>query len=99
MPYKFLDKKPSGGAVNCEIMSSQELLKELHKRSTRKFKKGKAHSSFKDNIWDADLADMQLISKCNKGNRFLACLFSKCAWLVSLKDKKVITITNAFQKF
>ena len=44
---------------------------------------------------------MQLISKFNKGIRFLVCVFdiySKYAWVVPLKDKKGITITNAFQK-
>ena len=44
---------------------------------------------------------MQLISKSNKGFRFLLCvidIFSKYAWVVPLKDKKGITITNAFQK-
>ena len=44
---------------------------------------------------------MQLISKFNKGFRFLLCvidIFSKYAWVVPLKDKKVITITNALQK-
>ena len=43
---------------------------------------------------------MQLISKFNKGYRFLLCvidIFSKYAWVVPLKDKKGITITNAFQ--
>ena len=49
----------------------------------------------------ADLDDMQLISKFNKGFRFLLFvidIFSKYSWVVPLKDKKVITITNAFQK-
>ena len=44
---------------------------------------------------------MQLISKFNKGFRFLLCvidIFSKYAWVISLKDKKVISIVNAFQK-
>ena len=44
---------------------------------------------------------MQLISKSNKGFRFLLCvidIFSKYAWVVPLKDKKSITITNRFQK-
>ena len=46
---------------------------------------------FKDNIWGTDLADMQLISKVNKGYKFLLCVidvFSKYAWVVPLKDKK-----------
>ena len=49
----------------------------------------------------ADLADMQLISKFNKGFRFLLCvidIFSKYVWVVSLKDKKGVSIVNAFQK-
>ena len=64
-------------------------------------KKEKVYSSFKDNIWGVDLADTQLISKCNKGIRYLLCvidLFSKYAWVVPLKDKKGATVTNAFQK-
>ena len=59
------------------------------------------YSSFKDNIWGADLADMQLISKYNKGIRYLLCaidLFSKYAFAVPLKDKKGVSTVNAFQK-
>ena len=55
-----------------------------------------------DNIWGADLADMQLIRKFNKGISFLLCvidIFSKFAWVIPLKDKNGITITNALQKF
>ena len=47
-----------------------------------------------------DLADIQLISKCNKGFRFLLCvidIFSKYACAVPLKDKKGVSIVNAFQ--
>ena len=59
------------------------------------------HSSFKDNIWGANVANMQLNSKFNKGIRFLLCvidIYSKYAWVVTLKDKKSVTIVNAFQK-
>ena len=41
---------------------------------------------------------MQFIGKANKGFRFLLCVFSKHARVISLSDKKGITITNAFQK-
>ena len=61
----------------------------------------KIFSRFKDNTWGADLADMQSISKFIKGFRFFLCvidIFSKDAWVVPLKDKKGVTITNAFQK-
>ena len=59
------------------------------------------YSGFKDIIWGTDLADMELISKFNKRFRFLLCvidIFSKYAWVVPLKDRKGITITNVFQK-
>ena len=44
---------------------------------------------------------MQLISKSNKGLRFLLCvvnIYSRYAWAISLKEKKGITITNTFRK-
>ena len=70
-----------------------QLADELDKPIIRKFKKRKVYSSFRDNIWGADLADMQLISKSNKGFRFLLCvidIYSKYAWVVPLKDKKKV---------
>ena len=66
MVYTFLDKKTSGSGIKSENMLNNELAEELHKLIIRKFKKRKVHSSFIDNIWGADLADMQLISKFNK---------------------------------
>ena len=94
------DKFDSGSGVKSEIMSNQELAEELHKPIIRKFEKRKVHSPFIDNICGAGLANMQLINKLNRGIRFLLCvidIFSKCAWVVPLKDKKGITITKAFQ--
>ena len=82
MVYKFFDKNSAGGGVNIPLEFNKELAKELHKPIIRKFKKRKVYSGFKDNIWGADLADMQLISKFNKGFRFLLCaidIFSKYA--------------------
>ena len=77
------------------------IAEELRKPITRKSNKRKAHSPFTDNIWGADLADMQLISKFNKGFRILLCvidIYSKYVWVIPLKDKIGIEITNAFQK-
>ena len=70
-------------------------------QSSENFKKRKICSSFKDNIWGGDLADMQLIIKYNKGIWFLLCainLFSKYTWVVPVKYKKGASIVNAFQK-
>ena len=100
MVYKFFNKKSKGSGIKNEIKENQKLANELHKPIIRKFKKRKVYSSFKDNIWCVDLADMQLISKYNRGIRYLLCaidLFSKYAFVVPLKDKKGTTIVNAFQ--
>ena len=95
MVYKFFDKKSSGSGI-AAIKLDYQLASELHKQIIRKFKKRKVYSSFRDNIWGVDLADMQSLSKYNKGIRYLLCaiyLFSKYAWVFPLKDKKGITIT------
>ena len=104
----FFDKKSAsltdksvtgGGVANNEI--KQNLLKNYTNPLLENLKKRKVYSGFIDNIWGADLADMQLISKFNKGFRFLLCvidIFSKYAWVVPLKDKKDASIVNAFQK-
>ena len=104
MVYKFFDKKSAGSGVkhvNTKITpQNQQLAEELHKPIIRKFEKRKVHAAFKDNIWGADLADMQLLSKYNKGIRFLLCvidIFSKYAWVIPLKDKKGVSIVKAFQ--
>ena len=99
MVYKFFDKKSKGSGAK-HIPQNQQLAEELHKPVIRKFKKRKVYSAFKDNIWAADLADMQLLSRYNKGIRFLLCfidIFSKYAWVVPLEDKKGISIVKAFQ--
>ena len=101
MVYKFFDKKSTGGSVNIPLDFNRLLAEGLHKPIIRKFKKRKVYSSFRDNIWGADLADMQLLSKFNKVFRFLLCVidvFRKYAWLIPLKDKKGVSIVNAFQK-
>ena len=99
MVYKFFDKKSSGSGVATE--PNYQLANELHRQIIRKFKRRKVYSSFRDNIWGVDLADMQSLSKYNKGIKYLLCvidLFSKHAWAVPLKDKRGICIINAFQK-
>ena len=55
------------------------------------------YSSFKDNIWGVDLADMQLLSKFKDGLLCVIDIFSKYAWVTPSKDKKGVSIVNAFQ--
>ena len=111
MGYKFFDskvaspdKKSEGSGtkhVNTKLIpQNEQLADELHKPIIRKFKKRKVYSAFKDNIWGAYLADMQLLSKYKKGIRFLLCvidIFSEYVWVVPLKDKKGISIVKVFQ--
>ena len=92
MVHKFFNKKYKGAGIKNEIKENQQLANALHEPIIRKFEKRKVYSSFKDNIWGVDLADIQLISKYNKGIRYLLCaidLFSKYAFVVPLQDKKV----------
>ena len=96
----FFYKKISEEVKNL-IISYNELAEELYKPIIRNSEKRKVHSSFKDNIWGADLADMQLISKFNKGFRFLLSvidIYSKYAWVIPLKGNKGTTVTNSFQR-
>ena len=99
MVYKFFDSKVSGSGAK-PLPQNEQLANELHKPIIRKFEKRKVYSTFKDNIWGVDLADMLLLSKYNKGIRFSLCaidIFSKYTWVVPLKDKKAISIVKAFQ--
>ena len=89
MDYKFFDKKstaePSslertGSGINTAKPSYSILADELHKPIINKFKKRKVYSQFKDNIWGVDLADVQSLSRKNKGIKYLLCaidLYSK----------------------
>ena len=70
-------------------MKNHLLAGKVHKAIIRKFEKRKVHSSFIDNIWGTDLADMKLISKFNKILRFsfyVIDIYSKYAWVIPLKD-------------
>ena len=100
--YDGLIKKTFSGAIKNENISNKELAEELQKLIGRKFNKRNVHSSFIDNIWGADLADMQLINKFREGIHCLLCvidiLIFKYAWMFPSKDKNVIKNTNAFQK-
>ena len=105
MVYKFfyskvalLDKKTMSGKG---IKNNKILVEELHKPVIKKFNKRKVYSQFRDNIWRVDLADMQSLGEKNKSFKYLLCaidLFSKYAFVVPLKDKKGISIVNAFNK-
>ena len=96
---KFFDKKSMGSGFVKD--SSSILANELHKPIIEKFDKRKVYSQFKDNIWGVDLVNMQSLNRNNKGIKYLLCvidLYSKYAFVIPLKDKKEISIVNAFNK-
>ena len=68
MVHKFFNERTKESGINNKenLLINLQLAEELHKPIIKKFKRRKVYSSFKDNIWSADLADMQLISKYNK---------------------------------
>ena len=108
MVYKFFDKKSMGSGIVKDMTKSSSLecsslilANELHKPVIKKFNKRKVYSQFKDNIWGVDLAEMQSLSKKNKGIKYLLCaidLYSKYVFVIPLKDKKGISIVNGFNK-
>ena len=103
MVYKFFDKKSMGSGISKDTTkpSSSILANELYKPIIKRFDKRKVYLQFKDNIWGVDLADMQSLSRKNKGIKYLLCtidLYSKYAFVIPLKDKKGINIVNAFNK-
>ena len=94
--YKFFNERTKGSGIE-----NKQLAEELHKPIIKNFKRRKVYSSFKDNIWDVDLADMSLISKFNKGIKYLLCandLFSRFACVIGLKNKKGDSIVEGFKK-
>ena len=94
MVYRFFNERTKGSGVN-----NKQLANELHKPIIKNFKRRKVYSSFKDNIWGVDLADMSLISKFNKGIKYLLCvidLFSRYLWVIPLKNKKGDSIVEGF---
>ena len=64
MVYRFFDKKSKGSGISTSLANKSanepnyQLVNELHEPIIRKFKKRKVYSSFRDNIWRVDLADM-----------------------------------------
>ena len=103
MIYIFFDKKASGSDIKNENISNKKLPEELYKPTIKKFEKWKVHSPFIDNIWDADLADMQLIRTFNERFRNFLCvidIYSK--WVIGLflyKVKNILQFLMLFRKF
>ena len=89
-------KRKLGLGVHNKILSE-----ELHKAKRKNYPRRKIVVNHIDEIFAADLVEMQKFAKLNKGYRYLlTCIdiFSKYSWVIPLKDKRGITIKNALQK-
>ena len=97
MFYKFFDKKTKGSGVkltNKSIPQNEQLAEELHKPIIKKFKRREVYSEFGHKPYLGCR-----FSRFNNGYRFLLCvidIYSKYAWVVPLKDKRGVSIVNAF---
>ena len=81
------------------MSENEQLAEELHKPVTKKFKRRKVYTRFKDNSWAADLAEMELLPSKNINVKYLLYaidVFTKYEWVKVLKDKKGKTVFNAF---
>ena len=93
MVYKFFDKR-----TGSRVSGNEQGIEEWHKTVIKKFKRRRVYARFKENIWAAHLAEMELFSK-NKNIKYLLCVidvFTKYAWVKPLKDRNVKTVLNAF---
>ena len=109
MIYKLFDKKSAGSGVATlakksvvNTVPNYQLANEFHRQIIRKFNGRKVYSSFKDNIWGVDIANIQSLSKHNRVIKYLLCamvLVSKYAWVSFLKEERGVTIVYAFENF
>ena len=90
MVYKFFDKK-----IEQEIIVNEQPAQELYKPVIKRFKRKKVNTKFKDNIWAADLAEMESFSSKNKNMKYLLCVID-FSWDKPLKNKKGKTVLDAF---
>ena len=110
MVYTFFDKRTKGSGLESgnrfpksdkKLNENEILAEELHKPVIKNFKRRNVCSSFRDHIWDVDLADISLISEFNKGIKYslgVIDLFSRYSWVIPLKNKKVDSIVEGFKK-
>ena len=77
------------------------LTDELHRPVKRKFEKRQVFAKNVDDIWAADLVDMQYYSRTNKGFKYILMIidvFSKYGWAIPLKNKTSTEVVRAFSE-
>ena len=102
MPTQFGKRKKEKKKKKKKRNSWKEkLADELHKPIKRKFPRRSVIVFNKNEIWSADLVDLQAFSSFNKGFKYILTVtdvFSRYAWAVPRKDKSAASVTKAFEK-
>ena len=97
MVFKFFDKKTGSGVIGkAGVSVNEQLVEELHKPVI--LKRRKVYARFEDNIWAADLAEMESFSSKNNYVKYFLCIvdvFIK-SWVKTSKDKKGKIVLNNF---
>lgn len=82
-------------------MGKQQIVNEIHKPARKNFVRRFVILKGIDDLWQADLIDMQSLSKYNKGYNYILVVmdcFSKYAWTEPLKSKNKLNVSRAFQR-
>jgi hypothetical protein len=82
------------------ILWSDDLAEELHRPIVRHFRKRRVYVRGIDEIWGADLVEMQAFAEYNDGIKYLLTvidIFSKFGWIVPLTDKRGDGVATAFK--
>ena len=91
--YRIFVKK-----IRFGVSVSEQLAEKLHNPILTKIKRRKVYARFKDNIWAADLVELESFCSKNKNVKYLLFvidIFTKYAWVEPLKDKTGRTVLNA----
>ena len=94
MVNKIFDNK-----TRLRISVNEQLAEKLYKTVIKQLKRRKVYARFKENIWAADLADLESLSAKNKNVKYLLRvidIFTKYAWVKPLTEKKGKTVPIAF---
>ena len=100
----FFDKKTGSGAIvtsKVGVSVNEQLAEELHKPVIKNFKRRKFYAIFQEHLWAANLAEVESQSSNNKNGKYLLCVidvFTKYAWVKTLRDKKGKTVLNVLLK-
>ena len=99
-----LDKSIVSKLIGTKVKFGMGVKKKVYRKNyinlRRKFKKRKVLVNGIDKIWAADLVDMQVFTKFNRGVKYLLAVidvFSKYGWLIPLKDKTGKSDTSALK--